>query len=292
VKKPNDPPVLAGWDVNFADEFDGDSLNTNNWARYHNTYGDGNRELACLTPNNVTVADGSMKITSKKEQVTCPNGSVRQYTSGFVGSREAGKYHSLYGRYEMRAKIPHGQGVWPAFWLRHRSGSGVAEIDIMEYFHSQVPGKATQTLHFPSTIGRNVAKKSTFFEAPVQGTGEWHTYAVEIEPVVGSDGSTDVRFRFYIDSTKTLEYVNTKPEAWNQANANGSWDIALNTAVGGTWNGDPEKQLGYLPFANKCSLTYQTPVDNDPTTCPTNGIHYAKMPAEYVVDYVRVYTRP
>jgi PKD repeat protein len=285
------PPAPAGWKLHWSDEFDGTALNGNNWQAYHNTYGDGNKELACLTPSNVAVTNGMATLTSRKETVTCPSGSIRQYTSGFLGSREVGKYHPLYARYEIRAQIPHGQGLWPAFWLRHRNGSSVAEVDVMEYFYSQVPGKATQTLHFPSTIGRNVAKKSSPFETPVKGTGGWHTYAVEIEPVTGSDGSKDVRFRFLIDDVQTLSYTNPSPEAWNQVNPDAAWDIAINTAVGGNYTGHPEQQLGYLQGPKVCSLTYKAPTNGDPSTCPTTGLWFADMPGKYNVDYVRVFTR-
>ncbi len=283
------PP--AGWHLYWSDEFDGSALDTSRWTAYHNTYGDGNAELACLTPGNVAQTGGAMTITSRKETVTCPSGSVRQYTSGFIGSRESGRYYPLYGRYEIRARVPHGQGLWPAFWLRHRSGSGVAEVDVMEYFFSQVPGRTTQTLHFPSTVGRNVAKKSTFFETPVRGTGGWHTWAVEIEPVTGSDGTRDVRFRFLLDGTQTLEYTNTQPEAWNGGDPNATWDIAVNTAVGGNYTGYPEQQLGWLPGPKVCSLTYKAPTNGDPALCPTDGIWFADLPGRYDVDYVRVFTR-
>ena len=290
VTKPAITPP-AGWKLHWSDEFEADVLDTGRWTAYHNTYGDGNAELACLTPNNLSQAAGSLTISSKKETVTCPSGSTRQYTSGFIGSRESGRYYPLYGRYEIRARIPHGQGLWPAFWLRHRSGSSVAEVDVMEYFFSQVPGKTTQTLHFPSTVGRNVAKRSTFTETPVRGTGGWHTWAVEIEPVTGSDGSKDVRFRFFIDNVQTLEYVNPSPEAWNGVDPNAAWDIAVNTAVGGNYTGHPEQQLGWLPGPKVCSLTYKAPTNGDPALCPTTGLWFAEMPGRYEVDYVRVFTR-
>lgn len=162
----------------------------------------------------------------------------------------------------------------------------------MELFHSQAPGKVTQTLHFPNSLGTNVSKKTSALETAVRGTGGWHTYAVEIEPVTGSDGTKDVRFRLFVDDTQRHEYINTSPESWNGVDPNAGWDIAINTAVGGNWVGHPEQQLGYLPYPNKCSLTYKTPVNNDPSTCPTTGIHYVQLPAQYEIDYVRVYTRP
>jgi hypothetical protein len=48
--------------VVFADEFNGTTLNTNVWKPYYSTYGDGNNELQCHTPNNVAVANGTMKL--------------------------------------------------------------------------------------------------------------------------------------------------------------------------------------------------------------------------------------
>ena len=74
---PVDPtPPPTGWTLVGGDEFNGSSLDTSKWSAYNNTYGDGNNEYACLTPNNVAVTGGSLKITSKKETVTCPGNTV------------------------------------------------------------------------------------------------------------------------------------------------------------------------------------------------------------------------
>ena len=59
----------------------------------------------------------------------------RDYTSARLTTQFKGDW--TYGRYEIRAKLPTTQGIWPAFWLlpsRTRYGSGAAggEIDIME----------------------------------------------------------------------------------------------------------------------------------------------------------------
>ena len=161
-------PKAAGSLV-WSEEFGGSSLDTRVWKPYHSTYGDGNNELACLTPGNVSVSGGSLKLTARREKLTCPNGSTRQFSSGFLGTRETGTYFPRYGRFEIRAKVPHAQGLWPAFWLRHRNGSGVAEVDVMEYFHSQVPGKTTQTLHLDGRS--NVSKRTTFVESPTSSPG-------------------------------------------------------------------------------------------------------------------------
>ena len=275
-------PERAGWTYVGGDEFNGSSLDPANWKAYHNTYGDGNNELACLTPANVKETGGILVIASQRETVTCPSGSVRKYTSGFIGSREAGRYYPMFGRFEMRARVPHAQGLWPAFWLRHRRGAGVAEVDVLEYFHSQVPGKGTATLHLDGR--RNLLQKSVFFESP-QNDGQFHTWAVEISPV-----GNDVKFEFFLDDRPFGSYVDTQHNWKDGTDPNATWDIAVNQAVGGNWTGDPDGVLGYLPGVGRCSIG-----GTAPSGCVTTGINRVDWSdladVAYLVDYVRVYTR-
>lgn len=274
------PPV--DWVLSGGDEFNGTAVDRAKWKPYNNTYGDGNHELACLTPNNVVEGGGALAITAKKEQVTCPGGSVRPYTSGFIGSRDAGQYYPRYARFEIRAKVPHAQGLWPAFWLRHRNGASVAEVDVLEYFHSQRPGKGYATLHLDGR--KNLSKGSIGFESPTSVPG-WHTWAVEISP-----DASGVRFDFFMDGAKFLSYVDTQHN-WASADPSATWDIAINQAVGGDWVGGPDDTLGYLANLNRCSISGVAP-----TGCTTAGINRVDWtdPADatYAIDYVRVFTRP
>ena len=276
------PGTKAGWTLVGGDEFNGTAVDTTKWKAYNNTYGDGNNEMACLTPGNVSEAGGTLNITSRKEQVTCPGGKVRQYTSGFLGSREAGKYYPKFARFEMRAKLPHAQGLWPAFWLRHRDGgSGQAEVDIMEEFHALRPGQTSGTLHLDTR--RNLVQRSAPFEAPTANPG-WHTWAVEISP--GTNGG--VRFVYSIDDKTYLDYTDTVHQ-WTNTDPAATWDIAVNQAVGGTWTGGPDDTLGYLRDLNKCSLG-----GTAPSGCVTTGIRRVDWTqpaaATYQVDWIRVYT--
>ena len=272
----------TGWKLVGGDEFDGGAVNTAKWKPYYNTYGDGNHELACLTPSNVTQGAGAVTITARKETKTCPSGSVREYTSGFLGSRETGTYYPMFGRFEMRAKVPHAQGLWPAFWLRHRNGASTAEVDIMEYFHSQLPGKVTQTLHLDGVY--NVSKRNTSFEAPTVSPG-WHTFAAEIAP-----DPTGVRFTFFLDEATTHTFVDTKHGWLDKAPADATWDIAVNQAVGGRWAGHPDGTLGLLELLNRCSISGVAPAG-----CTTTGIQRVdwSKPAQttYEVDWVRAFVR-
>lgn len=274
------PAGPAGWKLVGGDEFNDSAVDTGKWKPYHSNYGSSNLQLECNTPSNVSEGSGSLKITAKKQATTCPSGGAMNYTSGFLGSRETGTYYPKYARFEMRAKVPHAQGLWPAFWLRHRNGAGVAEVDIMEYFHSQVPGKTTQTLHLDGVS--NISKKTTSFENPASTPG-FHTWAVEITP-----DSAGVRFTFLVDEVKVHTFVDTK-HAWaDSAPANGTWDVALNLAIGGRWVGNPDGTLGYLDLLDRCSIS------GAPGSCTTTGIKRVNWGSTsattFDIDYVRVYT--
>jgi hypothetical protein len=270
-----------GWRLVWSDEFDGDSLDTSVWRPYHNTYGDGNKELQCNTPGNVTVGEGTLKITAERERVTCPNGSERDFTTGFLGTRENGVYFPRFARYEMRARIPHAQGLWPAFWLRHRDGAGVAEVDIMEYFHSQVPGRTSATLHLDGRL--NLSKQTAFIEQPTLNPG-WHTWAVEID-----EAPNGVVFRFLVNDQVIHTYTDTQANWAERHPDQPLFDIAVNMAVGGNWVGHPDDPLGYLRNLDRCAKW------NDPGPAPDNcnaeGIQRARFPMTYEIDYVRVYER-
>lgn len=275
-------PATPGWTVIGGDEFDGTTVDASKWKAYHNTYGDGNHELACLTPGNVTEGGGTLKIQARKQTLTCPGGKVRNYSSGFLGSREVGKYYPRNARFEVRAKLPHAQGMWPAFWLRHRSGASVAEVDVLEYFHSLHPGKSTGTLHLDGR--KNLSQKHVAFEAANLAPG-FHTWATEI-----SDVATGVQFDFFLDGVKYHSYTDAQ-HAWSSAaDPSGTWDMALNLAVGGSWTGEPDGTLGYFPDLGRCSLG-----GTAPGACTTTGIQRIDWddPADstYEVDWVRVSTR-
>ena len=290
---PTTTSTPSGYRLYAADEFTGTGVDGTKWKAYNNTYGDGDPTmLHCLTPNNVAVDNGSLKLTAKKQTVTCANGKVRDYTSGFLGSRDTGTYYPLYGRYEMRARVPHGQGLFPALWLRHRNGSNAAEVDIFENFFTQIPGKAMSTLHFPTTLGYNVAKKAVWYETPLQGRGGWHTFSVDIAPVTPGDDSK-VTFTFQVDGVTSLQYTNTNASAWTSVDKNAAWDIALQLYVGGSWTGHPDQKLGWLPAnGGICSLTAKAPTNGDPSTCPTTGLWLAPWKdSTFEIDYVRVYTK-
>jgi beta-glucanase (GH16 family) len=272
-------PPEVGWE---GDEFNGTDLDTTRWGVVSGTYGNsGGGSRHCLTPQNVQVSSGTLKITSTNVATRCPNGSIQPYSSGFIGSRDAGRYYPLEGTFSIRARVPAAQGIWPAFWLRHRDGASVAEVDIMESFHSQVPGQVSQALHLDGEV--NAMNRSTPFEAPSDDPG-WHEFAVRIEHAENAVGQDMVRFDFSVDGHPTATYTDVDP-AWLVATDPAqTWDIAVNTAVDGRWVGDPDGTLGVLDQLNRCSVAGAFP------DCSADGIRRVDWdePTVFEVDWVRV----
>ena len=109
------PLSYDGYTSIFSDEFNSTTLSEN----WNYVEGDGcpdecgwglSEELEFYTPQNVELREGNMVITAKKE-----NKGESLYTSGNINTLE--NFSFTYGRVDIRAKLPKGQGIWPAFWL-------------------------------------------------------------------------------------------------------------------------------------------------------------------------------
>ncbi|HEX8767067.1 MAG TPA: glycoside hydrolase family 16 protein, partial [Jatrophihabitans sp.] len=184
----------AGWQLAWSDDFTGNTLDLSKWTpENQSTFGDGNKELACLMSRraNVEVADGMLTLRAIREKTPkiCgdsderfPNG--RPYTSAMLSTEGKASWHQ--GRFEMRAKLPlaagQSKGLWPAFWMRPANGPGDGELDIMEAIgteDSQDPeaGSVHHTLWYD---GKGTYPKQSRV-APVEGgpASGFHTYAAE-----------------------------------------------------------------------------------------------------------------
>lgn len=190
----DDPDLIKdGYKLIWHDEFDGDALNMDNWSYQTGTrdnYGGnqgpadwGNNEEQYYSEDNITVKDGVMTVTAKKESEKVGG---KWYTSGRITSR--GKFDFTFGYIEAKIKAPRGDGMWPAFWMlpqppsadsSHNEYGGWArngEIDIME-IKGRLPDRYGAALHFGDYYPKNDSAGSTVeLETPVD---EWHTYGLE-----------------------------------------------------------------------------------------------------------------
>lgn len=243
-------PVPDGYELVWADEFDGETLDMKNWNYETHMPGWVNHELQAYVINedNIYVKDGKLVIQPLKND--------NKYTSGRINTRK--KHEFQYGIIEARIKVPKGKGFLPAFWMMPGDESYGAwprcgEIDIME-----VVGSATKvsysTLHFGMP---HTEKQGQFRLTDGLFSDSYHVFRLEWLPD---------KMNFYVDG----ELFHTVSD-WFTKTADGElfaeypapydtpFYIIFNVAVGGDWPGKP----------------------NDSTPFDETGAMF--------VDYVRVY---
>ncbi|MFZ0161278.1 MAG: glycoside hydrolase family 16 protein, partial [Kineosporiaceae bacterium] len=257
------PVAPSGWHQVWADEFAGSSVDPARWRiEDHSTYGDGNKELACLLnrPENLNVSGGVLHLVARRESTPVQCGSSdarfpggRTYTSAHLTTK--GKADWTYGRFEVRAKLPTAagstKGLWPAFWLRPTAG-GTGELDVLEAIGSDGSGsehtKVHQTIWYDYS-GTHKQQPTTVTVPNGSPSAGYHVYATEWEPG---------EIRWYIDGV--LTYTRTLATTpWLDSAFNKPFYLRLNLAIGGGWPGSPTSAT--------------------------------EFPASYDVDYVRVYQR-
>ncbi|MBU9711534.1 glycoside hydrolase family 16 protein [Bacillus tamaricis] len=203
-----------GWELIWQDEFEKEFLdekkwNTEDWAA------EKNKELQFYTSDNVLVDDGHLKLVSKNEDF---NG--RDYTSGAVHSKD--KFYFKYGKVEMRAKLPIGQGIYPAFWMMPNvESTWLPQISIMEFLGHQTE-EVWSVLHWLNEHSELKTVESKYSNTDFsQG---FHIFGMEWDPntiIWYIDGEEVFRTEAYIPDTEMYLYINT--------------------AIGGDWPGSPDK---------------------------------------------------
>lgn len=207
----------------WEESFNGDTLDTNTW-NYElgdgcpNLCGWGNNERQIYTKTNHRLADDKLIITAQKQD------SI--YTSTRITTK--GKKEFMYGRMEARAKLPIGQGLWPAFWMLGSNISEVGwpqcgEIDILEYVGRE-PDMVFTSLHTQDSHGNTINTQKTTFEDIEEG---FHTYA--------ADWSPD-SIKFYVDEQLVYTFApdNKSEDIWP---FDQPFYFIINLAIGGNFGG-------------------------------------------------------
>ncbi|MGL6044279.1 MAG: glycoside hydrolase family 16 protein, partial [Sandaracinobacteroides sp.] len=197
------------WTPVWADEFDGPEIDRTRWGHDVDCWGGGNSERQCYTNSarNAGIEGGRLVITARREQARGPAlpeaqraGSAdpgatvaREFTSARLTTR--GKAAWRYGRIEVRARLPQGQGSWPAIWMlpedsAYGGWAASGEIDILEAVNLGVPcakcpggleNTILGTLHFGGEWPKNRHSGEEIAFPDVLG-GEFHSYAIEWSP--------------------------------------------------------------------------------------------------------------
>jgi beta-glucanase (GH16 family) len=213
---------LSGYDLTFDEDFN--SLDVSAWGPgtrwiahtpWHGDFGDA--QFADPAPGfPFTIDDGVLRIEARKE-------AEGNWRSGLLASADpsGAGFLQQFGYFEMRAKLPPGPGVWPAFWLiGNQDPKTSAEIDVLEYYgvgpdiyHStvhiwpKVPGEEKQTFHLQHSVPFGSLSES------------FHAYGVSVE---------DDAIVFYLDR-KEMGRIPTPPEAKRPM------FLLLNLALGSGW---------------------------------------------------------
>jgi beta-glucanase (GH16 family) len=163
-----------------------------------------------------SVNNGILSITADvtpSEDLSALNGY--QYTSGLLTTETS--YAQEYGYFEIKAKLPSGAGLWPAFWLLPTDHNAITEVDIME----QVGGDSVyQTSH--SNVGGNAVVSEGFNYIPGL-TDSFHTFGLLWTPT---------SLTWYLDGTATYSIA-------TPADMHTPMYMLMSLAVGGDWAGAP-----------------------------------------------------
>ncbi|MET0808868.1 MAG: glycoside hydrolase family 16 protein [Pseudoxanthomonas sp.] len=231
----------------WRDEFDQPGPpDSGKWRFQQGGHGWGNHELQQYTDSsdNAFVENGVLNIVARKEKR-----QGMDYTSARLTSNKQGDF--LYGRFEIRAKLPGGRGTWPALWMLptdkvYGEWPKSGEIDLMEHVGFD-PGRIHITMHTEAYNHRiNTQRGATRVVADAMNG--FHVYRTDWTPDA---------IRGYIDDQLVLEFPNqgSGPKAWP---FDQRFHFLMNVAVGGDWGGK-------------------------------EGVDDKSFPATLQVDYVRVY---
>ena len=263
-------PPATEWQIAFEDNFDGSALDTSRWNIQTgdgcpDLCGWGNNELQIYGADNVTVADGMLNIVGRRE-------SDGSFTSARINT--LGKFDFRYGRVEVRARIPSGQGVWPAIWMLYSNTGnygpwpGGGEIDIMEAFNYGVGEdySTSHTTHYGLPIPPFHGTSSRT-ELAVSADVNFHVYALEWERY---------QLRFFIDGTHFQTQNSDNWYTYYPADEDGAYDPF------GPYGLGPEG----APFDQPFHLLLNFAIGGNPVGRPDASTVF---PQTFAIDYVRVY---
>lgn len=223
------PTEYPSMTLTWSEEFDGAALDADTWTYElgngcdKNLCGWGNNELQEYTsaPENIRVADGMLTI----EATEIPGG----YNSARIITQD--KVELTFGRIDIRAKMPKGQGLWPAIWMLGANIDDVSwpmcgEIDIMELV-GHTPAVTHGTVHYDNGNGyRYVGGSRSLPSGDL--SDQFHVYSIvwNKNEIV-----------WYLDNVQFQRFSKTGSETYP---FNDPFFFIMNIAVGGNWPGSPD----------------------------------------------------
>lgn len=221
------PEIYPGMNLVWQDEFNGSHLNLSDWKHEIGGSGWGNNELEYYQDQNTAAHDGYLVITAKKENVGGKN-----YTSSRIITH--GKKEFQFGRVDIRALLPKGQGIWPALWMLGNNVStagwpACGEIDIMEMIGGEGKDNTVHgTAHWSNGAGNHayIGGNRSLASGKILAD-EFHVFSIVW---------TATSITWYLDDAQYYVIDITPPDLSEFKN---KFYFIFNVAVGGNWPGNP-----------------------------------------------------
>lgn len=241
----------------WSDEFDQESFDDVTWTEWQGTAFNNEAQYYTRRDTNVYIDNGNLYLVGLRE-----NYGGRSWTSGRIKTQD--QFEFQYGKVEVRAKLPAGKGMWPAFWMLGANINEIGwpycgEIDIMENRGHQT-NKVSGTIHYsavdPANSSNSLADRrliGTEYTLPSPGdfSNSYHLFQLEW---------TDSEIIWSVDN---VEFFRLSKSQIEETTSFYPFDkpfyLILNLAIGGDYLGDQQP---------------------DETTPDRN---------ELIVDYIRVY---
>jgi len=237
------PETYDGYQLIWGDEFEGTVINDQKWSfdlgdGCPDLCGWGNNELQFYRQENASVNGGTLIIEAKSQYF-----QNRNYTSSKLKTN--GKFSFKYGRVDIRALLPKGQGLWPALWMlgdniNTTGWPACGEIDIMEMRggagrENQVLG----TIHWDN--GGHMLEGGSYTKNSGTFADAYHVFSI-----VWDESS----IRWYVDNQQ-FYVANITTSHMSEFHQN-FW-LIMNVAVGGNFGGDPDQTT---VFPQKMKVDY------------------------------------
>lgn len=230
------PTSYAGKTLVWQDDFTSSSLNLSDWTYEIGTgsNGWGNNELQYYTNQNTFTQDGHLVIAAKAQSL---NGS--NYTSSRIVTQN--KQDFQYGRVDIRAALPEGQGIWPALWMLGSNFRSVGwpasgEIDIME----MIGGNGRENTVHGTVHWQNDGQHAMYGGSRTLASGTYndsfHVFSIEW---------TASSITWYVDNVQ-YHVIDITPAQLSEFR--NSFFFIFNVAVGGNWPGAPNSSTSFPQY--------------------------------------------
>lgn len=212
------------WNLTFSDEFDRQELEFPKWS-VSDPWGHArNRESQAWVPSAVQAEGGNARIAARREAARY-DGQQREYTSGILTTY--GSFAQMYGRFEIRCRVPAGKGFDTKFWLLPIPSGEIPAIDVLEAIGSE-PSKA----HFANRWGDEKTERSY--------AGAWNTADLSKDFHVFAVEWDKDKIVWFVDGKERFRSVDGVPHQ--------PMYLAASLAVGGTEAGWPDSTTPFPAF--------------------------------------------